>query len=262
VQALVRAEELNQPLVLVNGLLCAALLKLLRGDYDEARQLTQKLDALTREYNLPVYRIGGAMLQGGIAVHRGTSEEGIAGITAGLSQCRALGAQQLVPFFLSCLAEGYRQQGKIEEALQVVGDALSLTATNFDVFWEAELYRQKGELLLRMGERKKGRKGEKSSHSPTLPPSHSSPEAYFLKAVDIAREQGAKLLELRAVMSLSRLWYQQGKQEDARRMLAEIYDWFTEGFDTKNLQTARALLAEWSAAPRNVASPAKRSSPR
>ena len=96
----------------------------------------------------PCTRIGGGLLQGCIAVRRGAWEEGIAGITTGLSEYRAIGAQHLVPFFLSFLAEGYKQQGKIDEALQVVADALSLTATNFDVFWEAELYRLKGELTL------------------------------------------------------------------------------------------------------------------
>jgi DNA-binding winged helix-turn-helix (wHTH) protein len=146
--ALVRAEELNQPLVLVNGLLCAAIMKLLRGDSDEAWQLAKKMDALTREYHLPLYGILGVLLQGSIAVQRGALEEGIAGMTAGLSQYHAIGAQQLIPFFLSFLAEAYRRQGKLDEARQVVSEALSLMATNFDVFWEAELYRLKGELIL------------------------------------------------------------------------------------------------------------------
>jgi predicted ATPase len=75
--------------------------------------------------------------------------------------------------------------------------------------------------------------------------------------VEIARRQGAKLLELRAAMSLARLWHQQGKQEAARHMLAEIHNWFTEGFDTEDLQTARTLLAEWSAPSRNAAQLAK-----
>src|SRR5262245_30991654 len=147
-QALARAEELNQPFALTNGLLCAAIVKLLRGEYDEAWRLTQKMGALTREYQFSLYKIGGGLLQGAIAVRHGALEQGIAGITAGLSQYRAIRAQVLAPFFLSFLAEGYRRQGKLDEALQIVNDALSLTATNLDVFWEAELYRLKGELLL------------------------------------------------------------------------------------------------------------------
>jgi predicted ATPase len=147
-QALRRAEELNQPFALVNVLLTAAMVKLLRGNYDEARRLAQKMDALTREHHFPPYRIVGVPLQGSIAVQRGALEEGIAGITTGLAEYRATGLQLYVPFFLSFLAEGYRQQGKLDEALQAVAEALSLTATNLDVFWEAELYRQKGELTL------------------------------------------------------------------------------------------------------------------
>jgi len=261
-QALARAEELNQPLALVNGLSCATLVMLFRGDYDEAWRLVQKMDALTHEYRLPLYRIAGDLLQGGIAMQRGASEQGIAGITAGFSQYQALGAQHLVPFFLSFLAEGYRQQGKFDEALQAVSEALSLTATNFDVFWEAELYRIKGELLLAQeiksqkpvlsiveGSKIKRQKSEIPRPRPPAPSTQAKAEAEacFLKAIEIARQQGAKLLELRATTSLVRLWQQQGKQREAHSMLSEIYSWFTEGFDAVDLQTARPLLAEWSA---------------
>jgi predicted ATPase len=133
---------------LVIGLLCATIVKFLRGEDEEAWQLAQKMDALTHEYHLPLLRIAGVVLQGSIAVRRGAWEEGITGMTVGLSQYHAIGAQQLVPFFLSFLAEGYWQQGRLDEALRVVDDALGLTATNFDVFWEAELYQLKGELTL------------------------------------------------------------------------------------------------------------------
>jgi predicted ATPase/DNA-binding winged helix-turn-helix (wHTH) protein len=270
-QALMHAEELSQPLALVNGLYCAALVKLLRGEYDEARRLADKLDALTQEYHIPLYRIAGVLLRGGLAVRRGAWEEGIAEMTAGLSQYRDLGAQSAVPFFLSFLAEGYRQQRKVEEALRVVSEALSLTATNFDVFWEAELYRLKGELMLQKfqvpGSEFQGQKGStfkvqrsKSKLTSTQPPTpnpQAEAEACFRQAVEIARRQGAKLLELRAVMSLSRLWHQHGKQKAARHMLAEIYHWFTEGFDTEDLQAARTLLAEWSASSQGAARPTK-----
>jgi predicted ATPase len=173
VQALARAEELNQPFALVNGLLCIAIVKLLRGDYDEAWRLTQKMDTLTREHHFSLYKIAGGMLQGAIMVHRGALEEGVAAITTGLAQYRALGAQLLVPFFLSFLAEGYRRQGKIVEALQAVRDAFSLTATNLDVFWEAELYRLKGELILQQfkvqGSKPKVKNSRLKVQNPKLP---------------------------------------------------------------------------------------------
>jgi predicted ATPase len=113
-------------------------------------------------------------------------------------------------------------------------------------YYEAELYRLAGELSLRIGESETGRIGDKK----TLPDSPiprfpgSSSEEFFLKAIKIARRQQAKSLELRAVMSLSRLWQSQGKKDEAHQMLAEIYGWFTEGFDTKDLQEAKALLDE------------------
>jgi predicted ATPase len=259
-QALARAEELDQTFVLVDGLLFAVVVKLLRGDYDEAWRLARKMDALTREYNLPIYRVAGILLQGSIAVQRGALEEGLAGITAGLSQYQALGVQQLLPFFLSFLAEGYRRQRKRAEALQAVSDALSLTATNFDVFWEAELYRLKGELMLQQSsvqslgsgvQTKQTAKDKKQKAKITalrsLPPDpHAEAEACFLKAIEITRRQEAKSLELRAVMSLARLWQTQGKQDEAHHVLAEIYHWFTEGFDTQDLREAKALLQELS----------------
>lgn len=266
-QALGRAEEINQPFAWVNGLLFATIVQLLRGDYDEAWRLAQKMDALTREYHFPLYRIVGGLLQGAIAMQRGALAEGIAGITTELAQYRAIGAQLFVPLFLSFLAEGYRRQGKIDKALQVVEEALSLTATNLDVFWEAELYRQKGELTLaqssvqRLESRvKRGPKTKSDIPQSAFRDPQLEAEACFLKAIDIAQHQQAKALELRAVMSLVRLRQQQAalpeshntdhaarsKLDEARCMLSDLYHWFTEGFGTKDLQEAKALLEELS----------------
>ena len=145
---LARAEELHQPAMLTFALLYAGMVKHLCGEYDEAWRLTQKMGALAREYELPLMVTLGGLLQGGMAVQRDAPEDGIALLTAELWQYRAMGAHLLEPYFLSFLAEGYQRQGKVTEALQTVDEALSLTATNIDVFWEAELYRLKGELTL------------------------------------------------------------------------------------------------------------------
>jgi predicted ATPase len=246
-------------------LLLAVPVKCLRGECEEARQLAKKMIAVARERDLSLYALLGVLHDGGMAVQCGALEEGITAITSGLSQYRATGAQFLIPYFLSLLAEGYRRQGKVAEALRVVSEALSLTTTNSDVFWEAELHRQKGELTLAQSsvQRLESRvpKGPKTkSDRPQSacplprgairlsPPSGGNPqseaEVCLHRAIEIARQQEAKLLELRAVMSLARLWQQQGKKKEARQRLAETYNWFTEGLDTKDLQAAKALLAE------------------
>jgi DNA-binding winged helix-turn-helix (wHTH) protein/predicted ATPase len=235
-QGLAHAEEIEQYVILANGLWFAVVVRSLRGEREEAWRLAKKMGSLSREHDFPLYARLGVLLQGGMAVQCGALEEGIAALTDGLAQYRAIGTQLFIPYFLSLLADGYRQQGKIPEALQAVHEALNLTATNFDVFWEAELYRQKGAILL--AQEVKSQKAKSQSQKP------EEAERYFLKAIEIARQQKAKLLELRAVMSLARLWQQQGRKKEARHRLAEIYDWFTEGLDTKNLQEAKALLAE------------------
>jgi len=125
------------------------------------------------------------------------------------------------------LVEAHKQVGQIAEGLTAVAEALVAVDKSGERMCEAELYRLKGELSLK----------SRQVRSP-----ESEAEECFLKAIEIARRQSAKSLELRAVMSLSQLWQQQGRKEDARQMLAEIYGWFTEGFDTKDLQEARALL--------------------
>jgi predicted ATPase len=131
------------------------------------------------------------------------------------------------------LAEAYGKAGQTEEGLSALAEALERADKTEERFYEAELYRLKGELTL------------KQSSAPGLESRvQKEAEACFQKAIEIARRQQAKSLELRAVMSLSRLWQRQGKQKEARQMLGEVYNWFTEGFDTKDLQEAKALLQE------------------
>jgi predicted ATPase len=256
VQRLARAEALLQPAELIFALLYAGMVKHLRGEYDEAWRLAQKMDTLAREHEFPLMVTLGELLQGGLAVQRAAVEDGVALLTTGLAQYRATGAHLLEPYFLSSLAEGYWRQGKGEKAMQTVDEALNLTATNSDVFWEAELYRQKGELTLQQFQapssklqaphtKTRNQKRETRNSSPTSnTQAEVEAEVCFHQAIEVARQQEAKLLELRVVMSLARLWRQQGRKQAARHRLAEIYNWFTEGWDTKDLQEAKALLAE------------------
>src|SRR5262245_36780792 len=128
-------------------------------------------------------------------------------------------------YFLALLAEAYGTGGQPAAGLEVLAEALTRVDTTRDRWYEPEIYRLKGALLL---QRSAG--------------NHAEAQTCFQDALDVARTQQAKALELRAAMSLSRLWQQQGKQTEARQLLASIYDWFTEGFDTADLQEARALL--------------------
>ena len=128
---------------------------------------------------------------------------------------------------LALLAEAYGQAGQPEAGLQALEQALKQVAATEERWWEAELYRLHGDLLL---------------HLPSA--NVSQAEASFHQALGVARRQQAKALELRAAISLSRLWQRQGKCEEAHHLLAEIYRWFTEGFDTADLQTAKALLGK------------------
>jgi predicted ATPase len=147
----------------------------------------------------------------------------------GLDAYQATGAQILQPFFLALLAEAYGTRGQIGEGLAVLSNVLSLVEQHQERWWEAELYRLKGALLFKQPD----------------PDSHQI-EAWFHQALDIACHQQAKSLELRAATSLSRLWQQQGKREEARKLLADLYSWFTEGFETADLKEAKALLEDLS----------------
>jgi tetratricopeptide (TPR) repeat protein len=138
-------------------------------------------------------------------------------------------------------AEAYGKVGQTEEGLRVVDEALTLVEKKGEHVYEAELYRLKGTLSLRsIVQRLKSKvtKGPESGDWSL----QSEPEECFWKAIEVARRQQAKSLELRAAMSLARLWQRQGKKDEARKLLAKVYSWFTEGFDTADLQEAKALL--------------------
>jgi predicted ATPase len=160
-----------------------------------------------------------------------------------------MGSELVRPWFLALLAEAYGKEGQSEEGLAVLTEALALVNNTGERMYEAELYRLKGELTLQ----KAGARGwglgtsSSSSQAPSpksLDPSAAEQEAEgdFLKAIEITRRQSAKSWELRATTSLARLWQKQGKQPEARSTLSEIYNWFTEGFDTKDLQEAKTLI--------------------
>ena len=167
----------------------------------------------------------GRLLRGWALAVRQQGEDGIAHIHQGLAAYQATGAAVGRPQHLALLAEAHGQVRQAEAGLAVLTEALTVVGQTGEQSYEAELHRLTGQLLL----------ARSAAH-------HTEAETCFRRALDVARHQQAKSWELRAAMSLSRLWQQQGKHAAARRLLAEVYSWFTEGFDTTDLREAAALL--------------------
>jgi predicted ATPase len=225
--ALALAQQLAHPLSLTQALRWAAVLHHLRREAPQAQVRAEAAMTMATEQEFPQLLAQTTPLRGWALAACGHGEEGITQIQQGLAASQATGATRDRPYHLALLAEASAQLGHTAEGLEAVTEALATLAQSGVRWWEAELYRLRGELLLQ--------------HAAAQP---EKAEACFRQALDIARRQQAKSLELRTAMSLSRLWQRQGKRDKARRLLAEIYDWFTEGFDTADLQEAKVLLEE------------------
>jgi predicted ATPase len=230
-EALLLARELSHLYSLAVALSFAAELHHHRREEQAVQERAGATITLSIEQGFPIWLGPGTILGGWALAERGHGEEGITQIRQGIATWRATGAEIWRPYWLSLLAEAYEKVGQAEEGLATLAEALTVVDKSGERFYEAELYRLKGELTLQ-------------SSIPSLEPRVKEAEVCFLKAIEIARKQQAKSLELRAVMNLARLWQQQGKRQEARQVLAEIYGWFTEGFDTKDLQEAKGLLEE------------------
>jgi predicted ATPase len=225
-EALAHAQELSHPYSLARGLSYAALLHGHRWEWSTAQERAEAALALSTAQGFG-YWVGYATFQRGWALAaQGQGEEGIAQMGQGLAAIRATGAVGS-PHVLAKLAEAYGGIGQAEEGLHRLAEALAAMDKTGERCDEAELCRIKGELLLRQAV-----------------PDATQAEACLQQALAVAHHQQAKSLELRAAMSLSRLWQQQGKHAEAQQLLAEIYGWFSEGFDTADLQEAKTLLDE------------------
>jgi predicted ATPase len=203
------------------------MLRQLRGEIALCFERAEAALALATEHGHP-FLAGCAMGPVGWAlVKTGQAEEGLARLRAGLDACRALGARVWRLPSLPLLLEACLETGRVEEGLSAAREALTEVEETAARILEAELNRLEGELLLACNE-----------------PEESRAEASFRNAIAIARAQQAKSWELRAAMSMARLWRDQRKRNEARDLLAPIYGWFTEGFDTLDLKEAKALLDE------------------
>jgi len=183
--------------------------------------------ALSTEQGFPLFAAHGTSLRGWALAMQGQAEEGMAQVCQGVAAWRATGAAMSVPYFYTLLAEVSAHLGHTEDGLRALAEAQSLVEQYEERWWEAEIYRLRGVLLLQQ-----------------TGPRQEEAEAWLQRALGVAGRQEAKSLELRAAMNLTHLWQQQGKRAQAYDLLAPIYGWFTEGFDTADLQETKALLEE------------------
>jgi predicted ATPase len=228
-EALTLAQELSHPFSLAFVLSQTAMLHQFRREAQATRECAEAVMTLSTEQGFSRFLAMGTVLWGWVLTQQGHGEEGIAQIRQGLAAWQVTGQEQGRPYFLALQAEAYGKVGKAEAGHTMLTEALALVDKTGEHQQEAELHRLAGDLLLAQG-------GE----SQKVPEA----EACFRRALAVARHQQAKSWELRAAMSLSRLWQQQDRRAEALELLAPIYSWFTEGFDTPDLQKAKALLED------------------
>jgi len=262
-EALTLARESSIPFDLAHALVFAAELHTLRREFQVVQERAEATIALCAAQEFPAWLAYGTMLRGLALTEQGQSPEGIAQMGRGLAAFGATGAEAGRPDLLVLLAEAYGKAEQTEDGLAVLAEAFPAVERMGMHHCAAELYRLKGELTLaqssvqslgvQTNQKAKGKRQKakiETSPQPLTPSTQAEvereAEECFLKAIEIAQRQQAKSLELRATMSLARLWQQQGRQKEAHQMLSEIYGWFTEGFDTKDLQEAKALIEELS----------------
>jgi predicted ATPase len=232
-EALTLAQELAHPHSLAFALIFSAWVHHFRREWPLTHERAEATIALAAEQGFGVYTAMGRIFRGCAlaeqeaepGVGQGHVEEGMAQMQQGLAAWRTTGAAVFQPYGLALLAKASAQVGQPEAGLTLLTEALTMANDKGECRWDAELYRLKGEILL-------VRSAEHDTEA----------EACFGQALDIARRQQAKSWELRAAISLARLWQRQGKHAAAHELLAPIYGWFTEGFDTADLREARALL--------------------
>src|SRR5262249_15861260 len=215
------------PFSLAFALGLSAVFHSFRREVRLTQERAEAVISLAKEQGFPYWMATGALMRGWALAHQGQVEEGIEQMTQGLRAYRATGAVGLQACFVGVVGEAHGIMRQPEAGLPALVEALALTDTTGERWCEAELHRLRGELLL-----------QESSDN------YAKAEACFHQAMAIAQIQTAKSWELRAATSLARLWQRQGKRAEAHELLAPIYGWFTEGFDTADLQEAKALLEE------------------
>ena len=227
------AHDRSHPFSLCFALTFAGYVHLVRREVPQAQEYAAEVKAIATEHEFPHWRQNGEILHGWTLAQQGYTAEGMAEIQRGLEGQKAIGTELGFTFYLTFLVNAYERAGRPDEGLRTLAEALDSVERRGERSWEAELYRLKGELLLQ-------------THGQSLEMRGKEAEGCFQKALEVARRQQAKSWELRTATSLARLWQRQGKQTEARELLAPVHDWFTEGFDTADPMDAKALLDELS----------------
>jgi class 3 adenylate cyclase/predicted ATPase len=230
-EAVTLAQQVAHPFSLGYALMLSAIFHSLRREVCLTQERAEALIRLATDQEFPQWMALGALLLGWTLAHQEQAKAGIEQLTQGLSALHAMGVEINRSYFLALLAEAHGTMGQPEAGLAVLTEALTHVDTTGERWYESEIYRLQGELLL-----------QQSSDNST------AAESCFQQAINIAQNQQAKSFELRAATSLARLWQQQGKRQEAYDLLTPVYNWFTEGFDTADLQEAKALLDEFASA--------------
>ena len=228
--ALKDAREVGQAATLMYALSFTLWTNIFCGNYATAAAQAQELAALAEEKDAMFWKALGMMDQGCVLALTGKASDAVRMITSGITAWRSTGSTLNIPSFLPHLATAYVELGQFDDARRCIGEAMKAVETTKERWWEAEVCRTAGEIARKSPE-----------------PAAAKTEAYFERALAVARQQQAKSWELRAAMSMARLWRDEGKRDEARDLLAPVYGWFTEGFDTRDLKDAKALLDELAA---------------
>ena len=220
--ALKNAREIGQAATLMFALFNTSIPYILCGNRAAAAGQSQELVALAEEKGSLFWKAYGMVSQGCVLALTGTASDATEMLISGMAAMRTTGATCYLPFYLPHLARAYAELEKFEEAWRCIGEAMTAAETTKETWCEAEIYRAAGEVALMSPE-----------------PDAAKAQAHFERAIAIARAQQAKSWELRAATSLARLWRDHGKRQQARDLLAPVYGWFTEGFDTADLKEAK-----------------------
>jgi predicted ATPase len=221
------AHKIDHAASLMFALVYASIIDIYCGNYAAANAQLDEVVALAGEKGALFWKVLGTLWQGWLLALTGKASDAVQTITSDLTALRSTGSTVLMPLYLSFLAKARAELGQFDHAWRCIGEATEAIEATKERWFESDIYRTAGEVALMLLERDAARA-----------------EAYFERALAVARQQQAKSWELHAAMSMARLWRDQGKPQQARELLAPVYGWFTEGFDTLDLKQVKALLDE------------------